>query len=71
MSDRVPKTVLKEDFMLSLTHVRFADPKLELLGNDGLPIPGEPVTEAIKILKNGGVLAVKGIGGFHLAVDGA
>lgn len=44
-------------------------PRLELLDSSGAQIPGDPATEAIKLLKNGGVLALKGLGGFHLAVD--
>lgn len=44
-------------------------PRLGLIDAKGDPHGGDPVTEAIRILKEGGVLAVKGIGGYHLAVD--
>jgi len=29
----------------------------------------DPISESIKLLKNGNILAIKGLGGFHLAVD--
>jgi len=45
-------------------------PRVELLDGDGNPLPGEPVLAAIELLKKGLVVAVKGLGGFHLAVDG-
>jgi hydrogenase maturation protein HypF len=34
-------------------------------------LPGDPITEAAALLGDGGVLAVKGLGGYHLAVDAA
>ena len=30
---------------------------------------GKAITEAIELLKNGGIIAVKGLGGFHIACD--
>ena len=45
-------------------------PHVELLDKDGKPIPGDPVVTAISFLKEGKIVAVKGLGGFHLAVDG-
>ncbi len=44
-------------------------PRLELRGADGRPMPGDPVTQAGARLKEGAVVAVKGLGGFHLACD--
>ena len=48
---------------------RNCGPQMELLTGDGEPVPAEdPVMEAAKLLAEGWILAVKGIGGFHLAV---
>ncbi len=44
-------------------------PRLWLEQAGGAPLPGDPLAEAVRILKQGGILAVKGIGGFHLACD--
>ncbi|MBA7558902.1 Carbamoyltransferase HypF [subsurface metagenome] len=44
-------------------------PTISLLDCDCSPIAGDPVLTAIDLLKKGHVLAVKGLGGFHLAVD--
>jgi hydrogenase maturation protein HypF len=44
-------------------------PRLELVGPDGAPRVGEPLEQARQVLLGGGVLAVKGLGGFHLACD--
>ncbi|MCD6363141.1 MAG: carbamoyltransferase HypF, partial [Synergistetes bacterium] len=44
-------------------------PRLKLLDRYGRVIPGDALENAIKILKEGKILAVKGLGGFHLAVD--
>ncbi len=44
-------------------------PVLLLRDAAGRPIEGDPVTEAIRMLADGKTLAVKGIGGFHLACD--
>ncbi|MFC1693799.1 carbamoyltransferase HypF [Candidatus Latescibacterota bacterium] len=45
-------------------------PCIELLDRDGHLMKGDPVVTAIELLKEGNILAVKGLGGFHLAVDG-
>jgi hydrogenase maturation protein HypF len=46
-------------------------PRLALLGPGGRELPGEPVRAARTILRRGGVLAVKGLGGYHLAAVAA
>jgi hydrogenase maturation protein HypF len=43
-------------------------PVLQLLDRDGRAVAGEPVAAAAELLRAGGVLAVKGLGGYHLAV---
>ncbi|GAA2804688.1 carbamoyltransferase HypF [Saccharopolyspora taberi] len=44
-------------------------PQLRLTDSKGDPRPGDALDEAAAVLARGGVLAVKGLGGFHLAVD--
>ncbi|HWG14885.1 MAG TPA: carbamoyltransferase HypF [Streptosporangiaceae bacterium] len=44
-------------------------PALTLTGPDGAPWGGDPVTRAAALLRDGQILAVKGLGGYHLAVD--
>ncbi|MGH3774485.1 MAG: carbamoyltransferase HypF [Pseudonocardiaceae bacterium] len=42
-------------------------PRLRLLGADGTVRPGDPLAEAAALLTGGAVLAVKGLGGYHVA----
>ncbi|MGH3836429.1 MAG: carbamoyltransferase HypF, partial [Pseudonocardiaceae bacterium] len=42
-------------------------PRLRLLGADGTEQPGDPLAEAAALLTGGAVLAVKGLGGYHVA----
>jgi hydrogenase maturation protein HypF len=49
-------------------------PRLMLTDRTGDPLPGSearPITAAAAMIRAGQVLAVKGLGGFHLAVDAA
>jgi hydrogenase maturation protein HypF len=46
-------------------------PALRLVGRDGAALPGEPIQAAAALLRDGRVLAVKGLGGYHLAVGAA
>ena len=43
-------------------------PAVRLVDSAGAPIDGQPIAMAARVLARGQVLAVKGIGGFHLAV---
>jgi len=44
-------------------------PRLSLRGRGGAAVPaGDPLAAAAALLRDGGVLAVKGLGGYHLAV---
>ncbi|WP_455382337.1 carbamoyltransferase HypF, partial [Salinispira pacifica] len=44
-------------------------PVLQLLTAEGRPVEGDPVVKAIEALGRGRVVALQGIGGFHLAAD--
>lgn len=45
-------------------------PSLSLLTPDGQPLPvADPIVEAVRRLEAGEILAVKGLGGFHLLCD--
>jgi hydrogenase maturation protein HypF len=44
-------------------------PRLRLLAADGSALPGPPLPAAARLLCDGQVLAVKGLGGYHLAVE--
>ncbi|MBT0651588.1 carbamoyltransferase HypF [Geobacter luticola] len=44
-------------------------PRLRLTGAAEGEIAGDPLDEAVRLLREGGILAVKGVGGYHLAVD--
>ncbi len=46
-------------------------PQLSLVGPDGTQVFGDPLAGAAGLLGRGQVLAVKGLGGYHLAVDAA
>lgn len=44
-------------------------PRLSLLRTDGSEEDGDPILNMIELLGQGKILAIKGIGGFHLACD--
>jgi hydrogenase maturation protein HypF len=44
-------------------------PSLTLLDSSGKAVGGETLDAAIRLLKEGKILALKGLGGYHLAVD--
>ena len=46
-------------------------PRLALLDRAGNALDGEPLARAAELLRQGRVLAVKGLGGYHLAADAA
>ncbi len=46
-------------------------PQLQLIDGDGRQLPGDPLAETVKLLAQGAIVAVKGIGGYHLAADAA
>jgi hydrogenase maturation protein HypF len=46
-------------------------PQLTLLDEHGRVLPGEPLTQALRLLRDGAIVAVKGLGGYHLAADAA
>jgi hydrogenase maturation protein HypF len=44
-------------------------PTLELRAADGTAVEGDPITETVTALQAGKIVAIQGIGGFHLAAD--
>jgi hydrogenase maturation protein HypF len=46
-------------------------PRLELLSEDGAELAGDPVARAADLLADGSILAIKGLGGYHLAAAAA
>jgi hydrogenase maturation protein HypF len=44
-------------------------PKVFLVDKEGNELAGDPIVTASLLLKKGSIVAVKGLGGFHLAVD--
>jgi len=44
-------------------------PQLSLLDAAGQPLAGDPLGETLRLLQAGRIVAIKGLGGFHLACD--
>jgi hydrogenase maturation protein HypF len=44
-------------------------PRVSLLDAARRPLSGDPVAQAARLLKEGRIVAIKGLGGFHLAAD--
>lgn len=44
-------------------------PKLKFLDNKGDEVAGDPIDLAVQMLKSGEIIALKGLGGFHLMCD--
>ena len=44
-------------------------PRLALVDPDGKAIEGDPVVATLQLLERGAIVAIKGLGGFHLACD--
>jgi hydrogenase maturation protein HypF len=44
-------------------------PQLELVDRKGTRQAGEPIAATIRLLRQGRIVSIKGLGGFHLAVD--
>ncbi|MDX1622220.1 MAG: carbamoyltransferase HypF [Nitriliruptorales bacterium] len=44
-------------------------PRLRLVRPDGSDIDGDPIPTTARLLRDGQILAIKGLGGYHLAVD--
>jgi len=44
-------------------------PQLKLLSAEGQPLAGDPIAETLRLLRDGEIIAIKGLGGFQLACD--
>lgn len=44
-------------------------PRLSLSDAQGQAITGDPIAQSWRLLQSGGIVAIKGLGGFHLACD--
>lgn len=60
---------LDRRFHAEPTACKVCGPRVRLLDTDGRDVAGDPITTAIDLLRDGKILAIKGVGGFHLACD--
>jgi hydrogenase maturation protein HypF len=44
-------------------------PSLQLVDREGKKVPGDPMANTLDLLAKGRIVAIKGLGGFHLACD--
>jgi hydrogenase maturation protein HypF len=44
-------------------------PRVALLDRNGRELPGDPIVRAAELLRKGTVIAIKGLGGYHIACD--
>ena len=44
-------------------------PRLSLIDGQGKAIEGDPIAATLSLLRSGAIVAIKGLGGFHLACD--
>ena len=44
-------------------------PSLTLIDSDGKALPGDPIEQTAGLLDNGRIVAIKGLGGYHLSCD--
>jgi hydrogenase maturation protein HypF len=44
-------------------------PSLALIDAQGQPIAGDPIASTLQLLRDGAIVGIKGLGGFHLACD--
>ncbi|MDD2919344.1 carbamoyltransferase HypF [Rhodoferax sp.] len=44
-------------------------PRLSLSDAQGRPLAGDPIARTLQLLQNGQIVAIKGLGGFHLVCD--
>jgi hydrogenase maturation protein HypF len=44
-------------------------PKVKLINEDGEKISDNPIEEAVRLIKKGAIIAVKGLGGYHLCCE--
>jgi len=44
-------------------------PRLALQDSEGVDLPGDPIAATLDLLRAGKIVAIKGLGGFHLACD--
>jgi hydrogenase maturation protein HypF len=56
-------------FHAETTCCNHCGPRLDLRDPSGKPLPGDPITVSLELLRGGAIVAIKGLGGFHLACD--
>ena len=63
------RDVTDRRFHAETTCCPLCGPRLQLCDLAGQAIPGDPVAQTLQRLHAGGIVAIKGLGGFHLACD--